>query len=646
MSHTPMRWWQTAVFYQIYPRSFQDSNGDGVGDLEGIITRLPYLAAEGDGGLGVDALWISPFYRSPMRDFGYDISDYCDVDPIFGDLEQFKRLIAEAHTLGLRVVIDLVVNHTSDQHPWFLEARSSRDNPKFDWYLRHPGKPRRLLGRLLQRLPRRGPGGLPARLVPRFLQRPRRPNNWRAIFEQRSAWWWNEPTQDYYLGTFTRNQPELNWRNPEVKEAIWEVVRFWLDLGADGYRLDVINWFIKDDQFRSNPLSLKMDPDMFQKHIYDRNRPETHEICRELRALTDEYLGDESERPHAERVLVGEVFTDDTSIAAAYHGSTDDELHMAFNFDFIYQPWSARKFYRSIIRWYESIPAHAWPNFTLSNHDQRRHFGRFAKGAADPEARARVAAALLLTLRGTPFLYYGEEIGMDNLKIRRSELRDPLGIRMWPLTGYGRDPERTPMQWDGTAASGFTTAGATPWLPVHPNYIYKNVARQQRDPDSLWCFYRDLLRLRRERPELNSGGIAFLTEGEHDLLIYERCRPLPPRPFAELACPDPGSSAAPAADGTTGQGTTDQAAPAAGATESAGTPAADTTDASTSEVDTRVLVLLNFGAELRVVPQHISDRTAGGEVLIGTLREPGSRLTSGDLELAAEEVLIVEVEPN
>jgi len=618
MSAAQMRWWQTAVFYQIYPRSFQDSNGDGIGDLEGIISRLAYLAeSDKHRSLGVDALWISPFYRSPMRDFGYDISDYCDVDPIFGTFEQFQRLVSEAHKLGLRVLIDLVVNHTSDEHPWFVEARSSKNNPKHDWYIWHSGKPPRLLaavGAVLARLP------APFATLGLRLQLPRRPNNWRAIFEQRSAWWWNDQTNEYYLGTFTRNQPELNWRNPEVKQAIWEVVRFWLDQGVDGYRIDVINWFIKDDRFRSNPLSHKMDPDMFQRHIYDRNRPETHEICRELRRLADSYLSDERERPSHERVLVGEVFTDNTELAAAYHGREDDELHMAFNFDFLYQRWSARKFYRSIIRWYETIPAHAWPNFTLSNHDQRRHFGRYGTGRDDAEARARVAAALLLTLRGTPFLYYGEEIGIDNLRIRRPELRDPLGIRMWPLTRYGRDPERTPMQWDASANAGFTGADATPWLPVNPNYIHKNVARQQRNPDSLWCFYRDLLRLRKVRPELNAGGIAFLTDGDRELLVYERCRPLAPSPFEQLAC--------------------------GGSTEDADTAQPNETVTTKDRGDDpHLLVLLNFAGQACIVPPHVGGRTAGGEVLFGTNREQGTRLTSGELELAAYEVLIVEVAP-
>ncbi len=632
MKNPQLRWWQTAVFYQIYPRSFQDSNGDGVGDLEGIISRLPYLAAGGDDSLGVDALWISPFYRSPMRDFGYDISDHCDVDPIFGDLEQFKRLVAEAHRLGLRVVVDLVINHTSDEHPWFIEARQSRDNPKHDWYIWHPGKPRRILG---------GLGRLSAALPPPLsrlggrLRRPRRPNNWRSIFEQRSGWWWNDPTQEYYLGTFTRYQPELDWRNPELKEAMWDVVRFWLDLGADGYRIDVINWFIKDDRFRSNPLSLKMDPDMFQKHIYDRNRPETHQLCREMRLLTDSYLHREGQRAEHERVLVGEVFTDDTSIAAAYHGTDDNELHMAFNFDFIYQPWSARRFYRSIVRWYESIPAHAWPNFTLSNHDQRRHFGRYARVDVDPGARARVAAAMLLTMRGTPFLYYGEEIGMENLKVRRTELRDPLGVRMWPLSSYGRDPERTPMQWDCSPNAGFASPRATPWLPVNPNYISKNLARQQRDPDSLWCFYRDLLRLRKARPELSAGEIAFRTGGEQDLLVYERTHPTAPGELEQLS-----SDRRPSGEQRSG----DQPPPQQ-PDQLQGQPPASDRPKGDQEEDTRVLVLLNFADASRRVPDEVASRAAGGEVLFGTNRKRGLRLTSDGLELAGCEVLIVDVTP-
>ncbi|MDR1748912.1 MAG: alpha-glucosidase, partial [Spirochaetaceae bacterium] len=297
-------WWQTAVFYQIYPRSFQDSNGDGVGDLKGIISRLDYLNGEGNS-LGVNALWISPFFKSPMDDFGYDISDYCDIDPLFGTMDDVKTLIAEAHRRNIRVVFDLVINHTSDRHPWFAEARSSRDNPKHDWYLWAP---------------RHGSGG------PGAGKRLRKPNNWICQFELKSAWHDNEMTDEWFLGTFTSHQPEVNWRNPELKKAMFEVIRFWLDLGVDGFRMDVVNWYIKDEQLRSNPFSFNASPNIFQKHIYDRNRPETLDICRDIRRVADEYEGD--------RVLIGEVFTRQSEIAARYQG--EGLLDMAFNMNLLY----------------------------------------------------------------------------------------------------------------------------------------------------------------------------------------------------------------------------------------------------------------------------------------------------------------------
>ncbi|HPB66748.1 MAG TPA: alpha-amylase family glycosyl hydrolase, partial [Spirochaetales bacterium] len=300
-------WWREAVFYQIYPRSFMDSNGDGVGDLRGIESRLDYLAW-----LGVDALWISPFFKSPMRDFGYDISDYEDVDPIFGSLDDFRSLLDAAHRLGIRIVVDLVVNHSSDEHPWFKAARSSRDDPKHDWYIWKPVEGRRP------------------------------PNNWISLFEQRSAWYPNEATGEWYLATFTRNQPEFNWRNPELREAIYRVARFWLDLGADGFRMDVATAYFKDAEFRSNPPSPVLVPDLLQRHLYDRNRPEVHGVFREFRALADSY---------GDRMLIGETHGQDPALAASCHGERNDELHMAFNFDFLFRPWGAESFRRSAERW-------------------------------------------------------------------------------------------------------------------------------------------------------------------------------------------------------------------------------------------------------------------------------------------------------
>lgn len=476
-------WWRSAVFYQIYPRSFQDSGADGVGDLSGIEARLDYLAS-----LGVGALWISPFYPSPMKDFGYDISDYRGVHPMFGDDASLDRLLRAAKARGIKVIIDLVLNHSSDEHPWFVEARSSRDNPKHDWYIWKPIE--------------RG-----------FLGRRKVPNNWLAQFELRSAWWPNEATGEYYLGTFTRNQPEFNWRNAELRRELYRLVAWWLERGVDGFRLDVVNWFIKDARFRSNPHNLVANPDMFQVHLYDRNQEETHEICRELRRIADSFSGD--------RVLVGEIFCREPAQAASYHGTNLDELHMAFNFHLVYRSWSARELRRSVKLWYASLPPGAWPNFTLSNHDQPRHSFRFrGKTEAETDARLKVAAALLLTLRGTPFVYYGEEIGMRQGKIRRADLRDPLGIKTWPIKTLGRDGERTPMQWSGEEGAGFTTG--TPWLPINDDYRTRNVAAQEGDRASLLAWYRDLMALRGSTAALLSGEIEFVDDDDPRVIAYLR----------------------------------------------------------------------------------------------------------------------------
>jgi len=486
-------WWQDAVFYQIYPRSFRDSNGDGVGDLRGIIEQLDYLndGKNNTRSLGIDALWISPFFRSPMRDCGYDISDYKDVDPLFGTIDDARELISACHARGIRVIIDLVLNHTSDQHPWFQASASDPDGDKGDWYL----------------------------------WAPRRPNNWIAMLELKSAWWWDERRQAYYLATFSREQPEVNWRNPAVREAMYDVVRFWLEMGVDGFRLDVINWFIKDDRLRSNPWHFKAVPDMFQKHIYDRNRPETLDICRELREISDKY----SNTPDDDKVLVGEVFTDDAEIAASYHGQGNDALHMAFNFEFLWQKWDARAFHDAIQHWYAALPEGAWPNFTLSNHDQPRHYSRYmpAFGTRDYRqrialARARVAAAMLLTVRGTPFLYYGEEIGMQNVPLKRHEIQDPLGQRLSFLT---RDKGRAPMQWDASATAGFCPEDAPPWLPVRPAGTQANVEAQLDDPDSLLGWYRTLIRLRRQEPALRQGQLQMLCDGSKQVLGWRRHMP-------------------------------------------------------------------------------------------------------------------------
>jgi alpha-glucosidase len=455
-----------------------DSNADGVGDLRGIIQKLDYLNDGTESSLGIDGIWFSPFFRSPMVDFGYDISDYRDIDPLFGTLDDFKELLAEAHKRAIHVIIDLVMNHTSDQHPWFQESRQSREGPRADWYLWHSG--------------RNG----------------KRPNNWFCQFELKNAWWYEPRRGQYYLGTFTRHQPELNWRNPGLRKEMFDLVRYWLDMGVDGLRLDVVNWFVKDDRFRSNPFSLH-DVDL-QRHIYDRNRPETIDICRQLRAITDSY---------EERMLVGEVPANDPEVPAAYYGGGDDALHLVFYFDLFFQPWSAGRIFRSLTEWYRRLPARAWPTFTLSNHDILRHFLRYRAGRWTG-ARARVAAALLLTLRGTPFLYYGEELGMSGGKLKKKDLVDPLSRKTWPLKRFCRDLARTPMQWDRTSNAGFSTA--RPWLPVDQAFPENNVQSQSAAGDSLLGFYKRLIRLRKDHAALGDGEIRFLPGFLPRVLAYVR----------------------------------------------------------------------------------------------------------------------------
>lgn len=471
-------WWKNGVIYQIYPRSFKDSRDTGIGDLRGITEKLDYLNDGTPDSLGIDGIWISPFFKSPMKDFGYDISDYRDIDPIFGNLDDFKVLLKEAHKRNIHIIIDLVLNHTSDEHPWFLESKKDKTNPKADWYIWHPG----INGKA--------------------------PNNWFSQFELKNAWWYEPSRGEFYLGTFTRHQPEVNWRNPELKKEMFDLVKYWLDMGVDGFRLDVVNWFIKDDKFRSNPYSFKSVD--FQEHLYDRNRPETVEICRELRKITDMYK---------DKMMVGEIYTNSAEIASRFLGKNNDGLHMTFNFNFLFQPWNAAKIYKSIINWYDKLPEGAWPNFTFSNHDNLRHYDRYSKGKWSDE-RAKVAAALLMTLRGTPFIYYGEEIGMSGKGLQRKDMRDPLSRRTWPIRKFCRDMARTPMQWDDSENAGFSAS--KPWLPVNKGYMNNNVIAQSKNENSLLNFYKKLIWLRKVHPPLQSGSIKFFPEYLPDILMFMR----------------------------------------------------------------------------------------------------------------------------
>lgn len=471
-------WWQSAVFYQIYPWSFQDSNNDGIGDLPGIRSRLEYLRGETTS-LGVDALWLSPVYPSPMHDFGYDVSDYVNVDPRFGTLKDFDALLKDAHDRGLRVIMDLVLNHTSHQHEWFRESRVSRFSPKRHWYCWADGKS---FGR--------------------------RPNNWNARFGG-SSWTWESHTRQYYLHSFLKEQPDLNWRHPSVRTAMWDIVRFWLDRGVDGFRLDAINWLGKDMRWPNNPLRLGLRGYTRQHHLYDRDQALAHEIMQKLREVVSAY---------PDVVLIGEAAADTPGGPASFYGKGDDELHLVFDFRLMKSPWQADSFRQFLSQHVPSIPKGGWPTIVLSNHDQPRHIDRYGTGG-DATARARAAALLLLTMPGTPFLYYGEEVGMRNEKLRYRDLRDPYTKRFWPFRP-GRDPARTPMQWDGSLHAGFTAN--QPWLPVSSNYTKLNVADEAADPRSLWSLYRQLLELRRMSPALNQGAYRVIEGSPRDCLLYER----------------------------------------------------------------------------------------------------------------------------
>jgi alpha-glucosidase len=474
----PLPWWQTGVVYQVYPRSFQDSNGDGVGDLAGIAARLDHLVA-----LGVDAVWISPFYPSPMKDFGYDVSDYTSVDPLFGTLADFDRLLAAAHVRGLRVVVDWVPNHTSDAHPWFQASRRSRDDPKRRWYVWRDA----------------GPDGAP-------------PNNWLATFGG-PAWTWDERTRQYYLHSFLPEQPDLDWRNPEVRAAMMDTLRFWLDRGVDGFRIDCAYAVMKDPALRDNPPAppgaRAVHKDMgawgTQLHVHDRGHPDVHGVYRDVRRLLDGYRG--------ERAAIGEIHLFDPVELCAYYGAALDELHLPFNFGLLAVPWRADAVRRAVDAMEAALPRGAWPSWVLGNHDE----DRVATRVGEPSARA--AMLLLLTLRGTPTLYQGDELGMPNVPIPPGRERDPWGKS---VAGRGRDPARTPMQWTAGPNAGFTAPGVEPWLPLSPDAGARNVEVQAAAPGSMLSLTRALLALRRARPALHRGSYAALEGTPEHVFAFAR----------------------------------------------------------------------------------------------------------------------------
>jgi alpha-glucosidase len=495
MSATEHPWWQRGVIYQVYPLSFQDSDGDGFGDLPGLLARLPYLQW-----LGVDAIWLSPIYPSPMADWGYDVADYCDVDPRFGTLADFDALVAAAHALGMRVLLDFVPNHTSDRHPWFVESRSSRDSAKRAWYhWRDPapdGEPPNKPSSELQASGDvvRGPG-----------VSPRPPNNWISVFGG-SAWELDPATGQFYYHAFLKEQPDLDWRNPEVRAAMHEALRFWLRRGVDGFRVDVIHHLAKDPELRDNPPNPDWAPG---QNPYRRllatntaDRPEVHEVIAGIRAVVDEY---------PDRMLIGELYLPVERLML-YYGAGGRGLQLPFNFQLIRLPWQAATLGAAIEAYEAVLPTWGWPNWVLGNHDKSRVATRVGP------AQARVAAMMLLTLRGTPTLYYGDEIGMRDVPIPPERVRDPFE-RNVPGLGLGRDPERTPMQWDATPHAGFTAG--EPWLPLAADALAGNVAAQRDDPRSMLTLHRRLLALRRSEPALAVGPIAPLrTTG--DLLAWVR----------------------------------------------------------------------------------------------------------------------------
>ncbi len=474
-------WWRGAVIYQIYPRSFQDDNGDGIGDLPGITRRLDHVAS-----LGVDAIWLSPFFTSPMDDMGYDVSDYCDVDPQFGALADFDALIDRAHGLGLKVIIDQVISHSSDQHPWFAESRKARTGPYADYYVW--ADPR--------------PDGTP-------------PTNWPSVFGG-SAWAWEPLRRQYYLHNFLASQPDLNFHNPEVRRAILEAMRFWLERGVDGFRLDTVNYYFHDAQLRNNPVQTPdsvnwppVNPYDMQEHVYSKTQPENLGFLEELRALTDSYAG---------RAMVGEVGDRlrAIEIMAAYTEG-ESRLHMAYSFDMLGPNYTPAFFRKTITEFFAAAPD-GWPSWSFSNHDVNRHVTRWSRFGASQDALARQAIALLCAFEGTIGIFQGEELGQTQTELSYGELTDPVGLRFWP-ENKGRDGCRTPMAWSDGPNAGFSDG--TPWLPVKPEQAARNVAGQEADSESVLQHYRAVLGFRRSSGALRSGRTRFLEIGD-PVLAFER----------------------------------------------------------------------------------------------------------------------------
>jgi alpha-glucosidase len=457
-------WFHHAVIYQIYPRSFYDTNGDGVGDLPGIIKKLDYLGGTSDS-LGVDAIWLSPFYPSPMADFGYDVADYCNVDPLFGTLDDFKQLLAGAHERQMKIFIDFIPNHSSDEHPWFQASRSSRNDPKRDWYIwRDPQ-----------------PDGTP-------------PNNWRSAFGGH-AWEFDKATGQYYLHSFATKQPDLNWDNPELREAMHNAVRFWLDLGVDGLRVDAVPWISKDPAMRDDPLNPHYNPDTDSpynalRHVHSNKGPQLYQYLQELASVVAEY---------PDRFMVTEAYPNrwnDADAYVQYYEHINPIVSAPFNFEGIFAPWRAHSFKTFVDRFQHALKADYVPVYDFGNHDRPRLASRIGRPAA------RTAAMLLLTLPGMPIIYYGDELGMIDGVIARNQVQD-TSEKTVPGKGLGRDPERTPLLWNAEANAGFTSG--VPWLPINPDYLEQNAAAQIKDPQSFLKLYQKLLQHRRHSAALKAG---------------------------------------------------------------------------------------------------------------------------------------------
>lgn len=480
-------WWRGAVIYQVYPRSFQDTNGDGLGDLKGITRRLPHIAS-----LGVDAIWLAPFFKSPMADMGYDVSDYCDVDPIFGTLADFDEMMAAAHSLGLKVIIDQVISHTSDQHPWFVESRSSRTNPKADWYVWSDPK-------------RDGTA----------------PNNWLSIFGG-PGWEWDGVRRQYYQHNFLTSQPDLNFHNKEVQEAVLKTVKFWLDRGVDGFRLDTVNYYFCDRLLRDNPPH---EPDVsdggldapdsnpygMQNHLYDKTQPENLGFLKRLRGLLNQYEA---------RTTVGEVGDGARSLkTVAAYTTGGDKLHMCYTFDLLGPDFTAAHI-RNCVESFQSMVVDGWVCWAFSNHDVQRHVSRFSRTVEERPVIAKLAISVLAALRGSICLYQGEELGLPEAELAFEDLRDPYGIRFWPAF-KGRDGCRTPIPWEaGKAHAGFTSAEKS-WLPVPYEQAALSVDTQIADADSVLTHYRRTLEFRKRYPALIDGDMEFVGTNK-DLLAFTR----------------------------------------------------------------------------------------------------------------------------